>query len=114
MVSTSDTRAEGGPVRHHETSRSTASTSPSNTASTRPSTRLRTHPVTPAAIASRRQSSRKNTPCTLPDTSTLRLTTTVRAGRYTSAVARSSSLANLRVASSRRVGMCSVGTSTGL
>src|SRR3954470_7143059 len=75
VTRTDVTTARDGPTRHHATSRSTASAGPSNTASTSPSSVLRTHPCTPAAAASRRAESRKNTPCTRPSTTT-RLRTT--------------------------------------
>src|SRR5687767_14752201 len=50
---------------------STASVGPSKAASTVPSSRLRTQPPSCRAWASRRQVSRKNTPCTRPWTTTL-------------------------------------------
>lgn len=71
-TSTSTTTANGGPVRHHASIASTASSSPSNTASTRPSGRLRTQPATPRRSASARHEPRNQTPCTRPLTSTRR------------------------------------------
>src|SRR4029079_1294524 len=73
-TSVASTRASGGPVRAKETSRSTASGSPSNTASTVPSEVLRAQPETPCRSASRRSESRKKTPWTLPWTTTRRRT----------------------------------------
>src|SRR5437588_339501 len=75
VTSTVVMRAWRGPTRHHDTRRATASSSPSKHASTRPSGRFRTHPPTPASTATRRQVSRKKTPCTLPSTTTRRRTT---------------------------------------
>ena len=70
-VCTSSTTAWAGPLRAQATIAATPSSGPSNTASTVPSGQLRTQPATPWRAASRRQVSRKKTPCTCPLTGSL-------------------------------------------
>ena len=71
VTSTPSTRARGGPVRHHATSRSTAAAGPSNSRLDRAVAAV----ADPAADASSaracsRHESRNNTPCTRPVTTT--------------------------------------------
>src|SRR5829696_8117936 len=71
-TSTAVTSAPWGPRFDQSIIASTAAGSPSKAASTDPSAAFRTQPVTPRKRASRRQVSRKNTPCTRPRTTTRR------------------------------------------
>src|SRR5215212_7309332 len=71
-TSTAVTSAPSGPRCDQSIIASTAAGSPSKAASTDPSAAFRIQPVTPRKRASRRQVSRKKTPCTRPRTTTRR------------------------------------------
>ena len=101
-TSTDTTRPQAGPLRHHVTSRSTASAGPSKAASTVPSARFRTNPATPRAAASFRHDHRKPTPWTSPETST-------RTRRRLSSGTVGSNSWSVRSASPTRSGSGSVG-----
>src|SRR5450759_4005929 len=77
-VMTSSTRARLGPRRTARSKRSTASASPSARISTEPSGRFPTQPVTFSSEAISMANHRNPTPCTRPDTSSLRAMIMIR------------------------------------